>query len=727
MRTVLTVSLVLFVARTAWAAPKVQVAPHLQARLDELKYPRFMYYVQVLYWNKEGRHPEAILPPDETFAELKDLNYNGLLAWTYNDWIQTPLRSFTDGYGVDTVELFKAAAEHGSTVLAGSGWSGMSRKVVEERPELRCIGLNGKPGQLCINEPERVEAMKERLTELAERYRGIDSVLGLYIDEPAWHGGYCPRCVEYFRNYLRANFTPEQLAARGINPDTVEPVLPADPIKPAPHDNPFLWHVSRAAANQAMYDYFKELADHWHSVAPELPFCINTSWYSSGRFPVTYALSKMVELADLQMTDLYWHASPVQAYLWELHNYLHPTVWQIHDLARNDPATIRRDIHYARMHTDGIMTFDYRYLYLHPQKHEKGYWVVDKKAVSYNPDKHADMVAAVREAMGYSAAAEDYLFKAETKSPVGIFRCEYDQMSGFCGRYTTEDMEVFGLFWHNQIPVRALYLDTLTREDLEDFACLVLASRSVADDHAALLAEWVADGGVLIATNDAVSKCNRYGEEREAPALAEVFGLSENAEPSAEKRVVQKDALSEGEGIADAKTMMVLHRDGVPVALMNRHGAGYGVMFFGSSFTFAREYEAAEAAGTGLWLDLMDRSFDDDAWLDTWQMVINWALSMADRHLPLSFPEGCPRAIQVNYREQEAGEELRRIAHLLNRQDQAAEGITVSVRVPGEARIDRVVEIGAGAAVPYEREAEAVVFTTPRFEDYLGVAVVSLR
>jgi hypothetical protein len=172
--------------------------------------------------------------------------------------------------------------------------------------------------------------------------------------------------------------------------------------------------------------------------------------------------------------------------------------------------------------------------------------------------------------------------------------------------------------------------------------------------------------------------------------------------------------------------MVVLRRAGVPVALVNRHGTGYGVMFFGSSFTFARECEQAEAAGSGLWLDLMDRSFDDDAWLDLWKMVITWAVSTGDRHLPVTFPDGCPRDTQVNYRQQEAGEELRRIVHLLNRQDQPAEDITVSVGVPQEAKIDRVVEIGSAAPIPYERRADGVVFKTPRFEDYLGMAVVTL-
>jgi hypothetical protein len=716
---------VLLTAVAGSAAPDVQVAPHLQAHMDEIKYPRFMYYCIALYWNKEGRHPEAILAPDETFEELAGLNYNGLKIATYNDWIRSSLRSFTDAYGIDSAEFLRTADAHDFDGLVGTAWPGIARHIVEERPELRCIGLNGKPGQLCINEPEALETMKLRLTELAERYRGIDSVLGLYIDEPAWNGGYCPRCVEYFREYLRENFTAEELAARGINPDTAEPVPPADPIKPAPHEDRFLWHVSRAAANQAMYDYFEALADHWHSVAPDWPFCVNTSWYSSGRFPVTYPLSTMVEIADLQMTDLYWHASPVQAYVWELHNYLHPNVWQIHDLARNDPATIRRDIHFARMHTDGIMTFDYKFLYLHAQKHEKGYWVVDNKAVSYNPDKHADMLAAVREPLAYSAAAEDYLFKAETKSPVGILHCEYDQTNGFCGRYTTEDMEVFGLFRRNQIPVRALYLDTLTREDLDDLACLVITSRSVADEHAALLAEWVADGGVLVATNDAVSKCNRYGEERDGLALAEVFGLNDAGEPLADKQIAYRDALVEGAGIEDAGEMAVLRREGVPVALINRHGAGYGVMFFGSSFTFAREYEQAEAAGTGIWLDLMERSFDDGAWLDTWQMVVTWAVSMGSHPMPLTFPAGCPGGVQVNYREQDLGDELRRVVHLLNRGEEPVADITVSVRVPVESSVDRVLEIGTGVPVAYERRGEAVVFVTPRFEEYLGVAVVS--
>jgi hypothetical protein len=86
--------------------------------------------------------------------------------------------------------------------------------------------------------------------------------------------------------------------------------------------------------------------------------------------------------------------------------------------------------------------------------------------------------------------------------------------------------------------------------------------------------------------------------------------------------------------------------------------------------------------------------------------------------------EPCPSTVQISLRGQNFGSDVRRILHLLSRDEKPLiSGVKARVLVPKGCKVEKVFDPIQDAQIPYAMDGEYVTFPVPPFEIYRSVVV----
>jgi len=211
--------------------------------------------------------------------------------------------------------------------------------------------------------------------------------------------------------------------------------------------------------------------------------------------------------------------------------------------------------------------------------------------------------------------------------------------------------------------------------------------------------------------------------ERARCGLEEVFGINRKGETAGQgPKVDLAEVVSNGMVPEKGAPLLVL-LDGKEMAVINRHGQGLSVVFLENRFTQARLMEKAEKEGTGTWWQMLGKVHDQPVWQVCWSQVVEYALKFGKTPWSVVV-EHCPSTVQINLRGQKSGSDVRRILHLLSRDEKPLiSGVKARVLVPKGCTVEKVFDPIQDAQIPHAMEGEYVSFPVPPFEIYQSVVV----
>jgi len=712
-----------------------------EKRIPPGKFPRVACGAQIKWFYRE--HPDCY-SPERVAQDMERLHMTHLLLDGYH---QAMGGWGPDIKGMPTEEYFEALGRRGLAIIMNASQgtypagmpigNALARLPKEKKEEIlkhfcRFMGGKKRPevgeplrqAGPCINDPVEMEWFLERnMMATLDRCGKFSAFQGILWDEPGWDGGYCERCEGLFREWLGKTFTPERLAKEGITDlSQVKPPLPMDNDQyvPRKHATPFLWGAFRHFANENFAERLKGYMEVCRRKAPGLAVAIVETPYKGLRFPLPFQASKICPSLDLMIVDGYLKAAIIQSFWAEMAASLNGNHWYAMDLVRSTPDVVRRDIYYTCMHARGIVLFDYVYLF-----RETGVYNAETKKFgagkSYHPEMWKPLAEVVEKGLGDLAKQEDYLYKASTVSDIAIVISEDGIMNGFTGRYNTREDELWHYFVMTHIPSRVIYADLTDQYD--QYKVLCWTSECMSDAQVEKVRSWVKGGGVFVSLNKDVSLYDAYGVERAQCGLEEVFGVNRKGETAGQgPKVDLAEVVSKGMVPEQGAPLRVL-LDGNEMAVVNRYGQGLSVMFLENLFTKARLMEKAGKEGTGTWWQMLGKVHDQPVWQVCWSQVAEYALWFGKTPRSVVV-EPCPSMVQINLRGQNFGSDVRRILHLLSRDEKPLiSGVKARVLVPKGCQVEKVFDPIRDAQIPYAMEGEYVTFPVPPFEVYRSVVV----
>lgn len=680
------------------------------------EFPRLFTLSQLKYWYE--LHPETFTPNYiPVFEDFKLLGVTGAsdipawTAWSSNEWV-------FDAMGADSIQLVKEAGKRGIYLFVSIPFLEFRKdsKIKSGGEDHLCVnGKTRKKNKPCIHSPLVMAELKKIIDKVIARYGQLPAIKGIYIDEPAEQGGYCERCIRLYREYLKKNFTPEELKKHNVTSlETVVPPFPDDFAS-----NPFLRATHHEFRMQGLADILAQIKDYIHQKSPsdrELKLFSIFSPYSA---PHEISFSSAGSSVDIVGADPYnLTGKPEEGYLYELLESVNPGNvygWEaLHQMRA--PEELLRGIYTTCLHASGVGLFAYRDLFLSLVDNQ-----FDRKYITYNPDKNKDRLDAVKRGFGDIIKIEPWLAGSRNISPNGIIFSDEKQKEG---------IDAYLMLQKAHIPVRCIFKDRLSKEVLAGFNLLILTGGELSDSQINVLEEWVKSGGILI-TSAGSSMSDKYGVTRKDFGLSNVFGCSFKEKVFSANAILKTGSKSlsyyQNESISPVTLRFLKKKSffylesvklkpganaiaewqdiGLPAIVSNRYGKGLSIHFTHSSPWLLRT---------------------KTEWVEFWGNVINQA-KVKQKIKPVLVSVGIPSTVEISIRVKETGNSRYHLIQLLNFGDTARtiEGVKLKLSLDKPDSIQKIFSPLDNVDIAWNKAKKEINFTVPAFRIYKPIVIIS--
>ena len=697
----------------------------------EMKFPLFIYAGSAFRSHYATLHtiPYGI-------NEIKEMNCQGINwllrrangAWEPDYWMDKEnaqkFISITKSNGMRNVYWIVGMWTMPREISKGENlWTPISKEYLKKHN-----------ASLSINDPETLALTFKAYGQIFEKY-GKDIYGVIPGDEPSYDAHNIKKNeddLREYKRYLKENLSRKTLKAHGME-DLGKIELPTLETRTK---NPFLWSTFYDFIDKSMVRYFTKQKEFFHRVNPNIKMigCISPISYLSN--PLSCSFSKLAPVYDIIQTDLYTGCCGTvegeRSLIYEMLEYANPgRVWPVPGTYYHSyPWQLKRRIYLAGMHADGVSTW----CYLHAREATAPYTTKETK----------EIYQAVKESYGELSRIENYLYKSQTISPVGIIFSEKTVSNRYAGWENTFPYfaNISG-YWimslRDHIPMRALILDTLTPDKLKDFKVLILPdAECISNKQIETLKGWVRKGGILI-SDGRTSLYTEHGIKRENYGLKDVFGVNykgENFHPNrilnwkGKKFIYYKNAPSMFKDISSSSksilyTSPVLspldnvhlisrYQDMTPAILFNPYGKGGCILI------------------TAPYLGIKSFGEDIDSFTYLWKEIIDLALEKVKTKLPV-YMLNCPEEIEINLREQNFGMHKNRILHLVASYEanlnspMMYSGISAKIRIPENYKVLGVIDPTTNRKIPYQEGKEYIEFKVPDFKLYKCIVLKMVK
>ncbi|MBU4201152.1 MAG: beta-galactosidase trimerization domain-containing protein [Kiritimatiellae bacterium] len=390
-----------------------------------------------------------------------------------------------------------------------------------------------------------------------ELYARSPAFAGLFLDEPIYlfgRGNYSmqyPDMDAHFREFLKKNYSTEELKKLLINPDTIQlskfddSALLKDPSKGAV--NPELDKVLDPVVDRAARDDYQKalwmvtgefFRDEMRStmekpiglmkkIDPDLTAWINLN--ISPAYSFGQSVTASGDIADVVGFDPYNSGAIAECVMMEMARGggVGKKIWGIAFGGGKytwNQSLYRRHLYNLVLHADGVAIFAWSGIY----KHQHG-WSDGRPG--WSPgfwEQTADVFKNVEK-------VEDYLCDRQSMAKVALLMSERTMWGNYFvpwggkgqgTRYFSTIVALYAALQQSHVPTDIIFAEKFSKLNLSKYAVLICPTAGCLEDaEMAALREWVKAGGVLLATSR-TSGNDRYGRQRQDYALSDMFRAS---------------------------------------------------------------------------------------------------------------------------------------------------------------------------------------------------------
>jgi len=549
-----------------------------------------------------------------------------------------------------------------------------------------------------------------------------------------------------FRKYLAAKYSAAELAALGVNVEQAKFTTKDERFK-----NPVLWAESVESVSRQFRDELKEnaqwlyalrrgdayvsmtgmaslrngfLLDSYHAAAEGTPeLTIGAEPWNGGTPEAAFACDYFRDGTDRAVAEYIIPINGTEAERYEVDLSIAFAHAQV-------PVTM-----WIGQYFYDAVKFGY------PHQWVPGRWGMTERVFKKMKDTEEYLVKAG------TAGAIGQIFSSRTSAV--LYRENSSVADAHPEKYYENQLGVYVALMQSHLPFDLIQAETMTAKKIERYGVLILSdAKALTAGEAELLRQWVAGGGMLVATGT-TSLYDQWGRKTKNYALSDVFGLDyagSNVETPPEQlwmhvyretkpasgigklTVTEADPVLGGMKAGDAaeydleigydkvtprqaKTV-AKWENGDPAILVNDSGKGKAVFLTAA-------YPGLSYCSRG-WM-LRKRSpyhVFYDFWPGARELLANvatGALRATGKELPLRV-ENCPVTTEVVLRSQPQ-KDGRSIVHLVNYDplgNPSVKGVKVRVAVPGKGKL-KASYAPDGKNVAFKMDGNDAVFTVRPF------------
>ncbi|MDD5678555.1 MAG: beta-galactosidase trimerization domain-containing protein [Kiritimatiellae bacterium] len=415
----------------------------------------------------------------------------------------------------------------------------------------RCLQSNGEKTHYCFNSQQFKDALKSAIKQIVEICGDSPAFAGIDFDEWANLGGYCPACIESFRNYLKQKYSAEALRALGV--DAVESAAPP-PVAEQDDKNRVLSMEHNEFIAHTFENLLAEMRDYLHTLKGDALLAYSNTCGGFGiPLPFTSSLARTPNCVDIFMMDPYWSGVIEEAFISDLvRSNSKVPYWLVMDGFQH--MNLKRyavDLSISLAHADGVSPFAFPYVCKYPPKGNlRGYWTAGRWEITqrlFNKIK----------------ATEQYLVRTESPSETGLLYSERTaaldnpkKQDSILLPYTMNQMGLYCALSQEHIQVDPVFADTLSAKQLRKYKVLIASdARALTEEEAALLKAWVEEGGTLVTTAQ-TSSLDRWGRKLNDYALADLFGVKYKGSVKSPDKIRMKIVRSGSSGLEPGREVI---------------------------------------------------------------------------------------------------------------------------------------------------------------------------